>query len=496
LTDLVHALLTNAEMARADGLAASLGQPGERLMQRAGEAVAAALRRRWTPRPTLILCGPGNNGGDGYVIARVLAESGWPVRVAASAEPKGGDALLWRRRWTGRVEPLEPAALDGAALVVDALFGAGLARPLDGVVRATIERLAERRLFTVAVDVPSGLDGDSGRIRGAASPADLTVTFFRLKPGHLLHPGRQICGTLVLADIGLPSAVLTEIGPQTWINDPGLWHRAFPWPDVGSHKYRRGHAVIRGGGRMTGAARLAALAARRAGAGLVTIAAPPEAVAIYAADRPGTLVEPVPSGDFALALADERRNAILIGPGNGQGWETQQAAAAALASSRAVVLDADALAGPVESLRRRGGSPPVLTPHEGEFARVFGAIGEEGRLAAARDAARRAAAVIVLKGPDTVIAAADGRAAISAGAPAELATAGSGDVLAGLILGFLAQGMPSFEAAAAAVWLHGRAAARTGPGLIAEDLPENLPAVLRELRETAPPWTIDGVEGL
>jgi NAD(P)H-hydrate epimerase len=496
LTDYAHARLTNAEMRRADALAASLGQAGERLMQRAGEAVAAALRRRWTPRPALILCGPGNNGGDGYVIARALAEAGWPVRVAALAEPRGGDALAWRRRWSGTVEPLVPDGLDGAALVVDALFGAGLARPLDGAARATVERLAQRRPPTVAVDVPSGLDGDSGRARGAAAPADLTVTFFRLKPGHLLHPGRALCGTLVLADIGLPSATLAEIAPRTFINEPGLWWPLFPWPGVESHKYRRGHAVIRGGGRMTGAARLAARAARRVGAGLVTIAAPAEAVPVYAADGPGTLVEAVAAGDFAAALGDARRNAVLVGPGNGRDEATQAAAMAALASPCAVVLDADALAGPPARLGRRHGPPPVLTPHEGEFARVFGAIGEAGRLAAAREAASRSAAVLVLKGPDTVVAGPDGRAAIAAGAPPALATAGSGDVLAGLILGLLAQGMPAFEAAAAAVWLHGQAAAETGPALLAEDLSECLPRVLGALRETTGPWAIDGVETL
>lgn len=491
-----HALLTNAEMARADALAASMGQPGERLMARAGEAVAGAICRRWTPRQALVLCGPGNNGGDGYVIARVLAEAGWPVRVAALAEPKGRDALAWRRRWAGAVEPLMPDRFGGAELVVDALFGAGLARALDGVARATIERLAMCDVPTVAVDVPSGLDGDSGRVRGAAAPADLTVTFFRLKPGHLLQPGRSLCGTLVLADIGLPVAVLAEIGPTAWVNDPGLWLGQFPWTAADAHKYRRGHAVIRGGAEMTGAARLAARAARRVGAGLVTIAAPPESAMIYAADQAGALVERVAPGDFARALVDERRNAVLVGPGNGRDAATRRAVADALDSGRKLVLDADALDGEPESLGRAGKPWPVLTPHEGEFARVFGPVGAAGRLTAARNAAERASAVIVLKGPDTVVAAPDRRAAVAAGAPAELATAGSGDVLAGFVLGLLAQGMPPFEAACAAVWLHGRAAADFGPGLIAEDLPERLPGVLRRLRENPPGWAIDGVEGV
>jgi NAD(P)H-hydrate epimerase len=494
LIDPSHALLTNAEMARADALADGLGQPPERLMARAGEAVAAALRRRWNPRPALVLCGPGNNGGDGYVIARALREAGWPVRVAALGEPKAGAAALHRQRWTETTENLDPATLDGAALVVDALFGAGLERPLDGAAAAIVAALAARRPPTVAVDVPSGLDGDSGLARGAVAPADLTVTFFRLKPGHLLQPGRRLCGALVLADIGLPPAVLDAIAPATWANTPALWQAAFPWPDSASHKYRRGHAVIRGGARMTGAARLAAMAARRIGAGLVTIAAPAEAVSVYAADRPGALVQEV--GDFASALADERRNAVLVGPGNGRDGETDRAAALALASGRAVVLDADALAGDPARLRRGGTAPLVLTPHEGEFARLFGEIGDGGRLTAARRAAAASGAAVLLKGSDTVIAAPDGRAAIASGAPPTLATAGSGDVLAGMILGLLAQGVPGFEAAAAAAWLHARAGASSGPGLVAEDLAEALPEALRALRPLPPLWTIDGVETL
>lgn len=496
MTERACALLTNAEMAQADRLAEAFGQSGERLMARAGEAVAAAIRRRWPPRPTLVLCGPGNNGGDGYVVARSLAEAGWPVRVAALGEPRSGPATAHRRRWGGKIEPVDPSGLEGAELAVDALFGAGLGRPLDGQARATVEAMARRRQAIVAVDVPSGLSGDTGRILGAAAPADLTVTFFRLKPAHLLHPGRSLCGTVVLSDIGLPAAVLSDIGPATWVDEPGLWYERFPWPASDGHKYRRGHAVIRGGTRMTGAARLAAVAARRAGAGLVTIAAPPEVWAVYGADRPGTMVEVADIEDFSRSLADVRRNAALVGPGNGQDGATERAVLAALASGRALVVDADALTGDPARFRRPGGPPAVLTPHDGEFARVFGAIGEEGRLAATRAAARAAAAVVLLKGPGTVIAAPDGRAAIAADAPPELATAGSGDVLAGIVLGLLAQGMPPFEAAAAAVWLHARSAAAIGPGLIAEDLPGALPSVLRDLRRNPPSWAIDGVESL
>jgi len=306
----------------------------------------------------------------------------------------------------------------------------------------------------------------------------------------------MLCGTLVLADIGLPASVLHGIRPRAWVNSPPLWRGVYPWPGVDAHKYRRGHAVIRGGAAMTGAARLAAGAARRVGAGLVTIAAPAEAVPVYAAGPPGLLVEVVAAEDFAPALRDGRRSAVLVGPGNGVGEATARAARHALESDRAVVLDADALAGSPEGLRRPVAAPTVLTPHEGEFARVFGPIGAEGRLSAARAAAERSGAVVLLKGPDTVVAAPDGRVAISAGAPAELATAGSGDVLAGLILGLLAQGMPDFEAAAAAAWLHGRAARAFTAGLLAEDLADALPGVLARLRHDTETRAIDGVEGL
>jgi NAD(P)H-hydrate epimerase len=481
------ALLTVAEMYRADALAVAAGTPGEALMEAAGRAIANEIRRRWASRPIAVLCGPGNNGGDGFVVARLLAADGWPVRVALLGERAAlkGDAALNAGRWTGAVEPLTPAVLDGCDLVVDAIFGAGLARPPEGAARAVIEAINQRRLRCIAVDVPSGVHGDSGAVLGSAPRAQITVTFFRRKPGHLLLPGRLHCGETIVADIGIPATVLAEIAPRTFANETPLWRAAMPRPAVDGHKYARGHAVVVGGATMTGAGRLAARGALRAGAGLVTVACPPEAVPIYAAGTASVIVTPA-AGAAAVAafLADPRRNAVLIGPGAGRDAAIRATTLAVLGLRRRTVVDADALtvfAGdPGPLVTATAAADCVLTPHEGEFARLFGDL-KGDKPARARGAAQRAGAVVLLKGPDTVIAAPDGRAAINANAPPTLATAGAGDVLAGFILGLLAQGMPAFEAACAATWLHGEAAAAFGAGLIADDLPEMLPGVLSRL---------------
>jgi hydroxyethylthiazole kinase-like uncharacterized protein yjeF len=484
-----HALLTPRQMGEADRLTIAGGIPGTVLMENAGRAVADAVARRWPRQTLLVLCGPGNNGGDGFVAARLLADRGWPVRLAllGASEALKGDAAAAAARWTGPVEAL-PVAIEGAGLAIDALFGAGLARPIEGVARELIARLDAARLPVVAVDVPSGVDGASGEVRGIAPKAVLTVTFFRRKPGHLLLPGRGLCGETLVAPIGIPDAVLDEIGPTVAANHPDWWHDAFPWPAPESHKYTRGHALVAGGAVMTGAARLAARAAARLGAGLVTVAAPEPAFPIYAAALTGIIVQPAGGLDaFRGLLADPRRNAALIGPGAGVGDETRDKVLAILAAMKRTVLDADALtsfANNAEVLFGAIRSPCVLTPHEGEFARLFAKLlgGSGSKLERACRAAKASGAVMLLKGNDTVIAAPDGRAAINPGAPPELATAGSGDVLAGIVLGLLAQGMPAFEAAAAAVWLHAEAARRFGPGLIAEDLVEALPAALAALK--------------
>ncbi|MFN3075539.1 MAG: NAD(P)H-hydrate dehydratase [Alphaproteobacteria bacterium] len=478
-------LLSVEEMYRADRAAMDGGVPGPALMAAAGWAVARAVRRRFRPRPVAVLCGPGNNGGDGFVVARELSRAGWPVRLAlfGSVETLTGDARWAASRWSGPVLPMSESVLDGCGLVVDALFGAGLGRPLAGAAAVVVEALSRRDLPCIAIDVPSGVHGDTGEIlEGLAVRAQVTVTFFRRKPGHLLLPGRDRCGEVVVADIGIPKTVLDEIAPRTFANAPGPWTLPTPWAE--GHKYSRGHAVVVGGGSMTGAARLAAEAARRIGAGLVTLAVPPEAVAICSI-QPGNIVHPTPDAEaLNTLLADRRKNAVLVGPGCGLGEATRQRVKMALGSGRGCVLDADALTSfrdDPETLLNSIVGPCVLTPHDGEFQAVFGDI-DGSRLERAREAARRSGAVVLLKGSDTVIAAPDGMAAINGNAPPDLATAGSGDVLAGLVIGLMAQGMAPFSAACAAAWLHGEVGRHVGPGLIAEDLAPALGPVLAKVR--------------
>ena len=492
-----QALLGVAEMAAADAAAIAGGTPGVRLMEAAGAAVAREIRARFAPCPVVVLCGPGNNGGDGFVVARHLGEAGWDVAIAALGEAgaRKGDAAVMAARFAGGVARLSPGAPDGRGLIVDALFGAGLARDVSGVARAAIEAANASAAPTVAIDVPSGVHGDTGRVWGDAIAAALTVTFFRAKPGHWLYPGRALRGEIVVADICIPESVLAGIAPKLSANDPALWLARYPWPRADGHKYDRGHAVaVSGGPETTGAARLAARAALRAGAGLITLACPPDALAVNAAQLTAVMTRTFDdSAGFAALLADRRKNAVLLGPGNGVGEATRRNVVAALEAGKACVLDADALtsfAGQPQALFRavRDGAECLLTPHDGEFARLFGETiaGDLDKVARARAAAESSGASVLLKGPDTVIAAPDGRAVINTNAPPELATAGAGDVLAGIALGLMAQGMPAFEAGAAAAWLHGAAAQAIGPGLIAEDLSDALPPVLRTLKERRP----------
>ena len=463
----VAELLTVAEMARADAAAIAAGVPGIVLMENAGRAVERAIRRRFRACRTVVLCGPGNNGGDGFVVARRLHQAGWPVRVALLG-PRGrlaGDAAQAAARWRGPVEALAPAAVARAELVVDAVFGAGLARPVEGLVAETF---AACRAPVVAVDLPSGVAGDTGAVLGVAPQAVLTVTFFRLKPGHLLRPGRDLCGEVVCAEIGIPQTVLAAIAPRLFRNDPALWRAALRRPGPGDHKYSRGALTIVAGEVMTGAARLAARAARRAGAGLVTIACPDAAsAAACRSGDPGVIVVEAPVTEL---LGDLRRQVWLVGPGGG--LRAPATAAAILAAGRTLVADADALRGPLEALA----GAALVTPHEGEFTRLFGRSVE--RLGAARDAAARLFGAVLLKGSDTIVAAPDGRAAINGEAPPWLASGGTGDVLAGIAAALIAQGMPPWEAGCAAAWAQAAAARRAGAYLIAEDLADHLPAVL------------------
>ena len=516
-------LLTTEEMARADQLAVAAGVPSLTLMENAGRAVADEAEKMVKPGARIaVLCGPGNNGGDGFVAGRLLRERGYEVRVVllGSRVALKGDAGAMAGQWTGAVEVPSAHSVAGAALIIDALFGAGLARQLDGTAAELVESSNASGIQVLAVDVPSGLDGTTGATVGPVIRAVRTVTFFRRKPGHLLMPGRALCGETVVAEIGIPGRALVQLGPNSIANAPALWHGHFPWPGLDVHKYIRGHGVVVSGpADSTGAARLGARGALRIGAGLVTVVGSAAATAVNATHLTAIMVRAI-GGDRVLSefLADERRNAVLFGPGASIGPETAETTLAILGSNAAVVLDADALTSFAQivergsesagfgftgarkvqgldqgtlfgAIRNRSASV-VMTPHEGEFKRLFPAITHASKLERAREAARISGAIVVLKGPDTVIAAPDGRAAINDNAPPWLATAGSGDVLAGFITGLLAQKMPAFEAACAAVWLHGECASVFGPGLIAEDLPESLPEILGNLHHAAgrPGW--------
>ena len=489
-------VLTTAEMDRADRLTIAAGTPGFALMLSAGLAVAEAALDLVADGPIIVVCGPGNNGGDGFVAAAELAAQGRDVSVILMCDREAlqGDAASAARGWKYPILPFNPQAIGRPALIIDALFGAGLSRPVEGEAYEMIAAINASGVPVLAVDLPSGVNGTTAAVMGIAVRATETVTFFRKKPAHLLLPGRLQCGQVRLADIGIDAKVLDEIRPQTFQNTPQVWRSSFPVPRIDGHKYARGHVlVVSGDVASTGAARMSARGALRAGAGLVTLATPRNALAVNASALTAVMVRAVDTAiEFGEQLGDKRFNTCIIGPGAGVRDRTRDFVHTALAARRHLVLDADALTSFAdaperlfEAIRTTGDPRVVLTPHEGEFPRLFSDMSNKhpgrSKLERVRAAADRSGAVVLLKGPDTTVAAPDGRATIAANAPPWLATAGSGDVLAGIIAGLLAQGVPAFEAASIGAWMHGEAAREAGPGLIAEDLSEVLPAVHRRL---------------
>jgi len=483
-------------MRLAEARVIAAGTPGLVLMERAGRGVAVAIRRRRAaPARVAVLCGPGNNGGDGYVIARALDGQGYAVTVygLVPTDRLTGDAARAAAHWQGPVHPPARFKEDPPAdIIVDALFGTGLQRPVEGRAAEMIAHANAQGALKVAVDIPSGIHGDTGEALGTAFAADLTVTFHAMKPGHVLLPGRRLAGAVEVVDIGLGAHGATpsegeDDGPALHINDAGALIAGLAAnPDA--HKYDRGHlTVLAGGIEGVGAARLAARAGLRAGAGLVTVAAPGAALLAHASRGPDALMLRRCNGAVGITelLADPRRNAVVLGPAYGVGEATRAAVAAVLDTRKAAVLDADALtsfaadAAALAALTAANGRA-ILTPHAGEFRRLFEqeSFVTLPRLNAALAAAAMTGAVVVLKGPDTIITSPDGRAAINTNAPQWLGTAGSGDVLAGLVGGLTAQGLGPFAAACAGVWLHGVAGTLAGRGLIADDLPEAVHCVL------------------
>lgn len=486
-------LLTAEEMSRAEQLAVEAGTPSLTLMENAGRGVAEEVVRRY-PRGSrvTVLCGPGNNGGDGFVAARYLRERGYQVRLALlpKQEELGRDPKEMARRWDEAIEPMSLQSLEGAQIIVDAIYGTGLRDNVGGVPAQIIEEVTARALPVVAVDVPTGIDATHGTIKGIAFKAAATVTFFRRKTGHVLLPARLYCGDVRAVDIGIPATVLGDIAPRTFTNDPDFWLRYFPKLKIDGHKYDRGHAIVVSGPmESTGAARLAARTALRSGSGLVTVATSKAAFYINAAQLTAVMVAPYdgPRG-LADVLADPRITSVLIGPGAGDDPDVRDLVSAVLASEATAVLDAEGLTAfsdsppeLFEQIKARP-VPVIITPHEGEFKRMFPELeNEASKLDRARKAAEISGAVVILKGPDTVVAAPDSLASVSENAPPWLATAGSGDVLSGLVTGLLAQNMAAFDAAAAAVWMHGEIAQAFGAGMIAEDMADLLPGVLQRL---------------
>lgn len=482
------ALLSVDEMYAADKWAMEAGTSGEQLMDAAGRAVADEVIKRWPKGQVAVLCGPGNNGGDGFVAARYLTDAGWSVKLALLCDRSAlkGDAAVAAGRWTGEVESFSEAFVEGADVVIDAVFGAGLNREVDGVVAATLRAAAARPV--VAVDVPSGVNGDSGLVLGYAPHAAVTVTFFQRKTGHLLFPGRDKCGELVVADIGIAADALDVVSPLAVRNAPALWLAQFPWLTPDLNKFSRGMACIAGGQEMTGAARLASRAAQRCGAGYIVLASPEKAATLYRVSLESVVVKGFrDTAGYSSILDDARMAACLIGPGLGQDFGCSERVLTTLRSGKPTVLDADALSLFKDSrdvLFNCLQAHTLMTPHEGEFSRLFPElVAEQNKLERARKAAQIAGCTVLLKGADTVIATPDGRAVICDNTPPDLAAAGTGDVLAGAITGLLSRTGDPFLSAIIGAWLHGEAARNIGVGLIAEDLPQAMKDILNFLKK-------------
>ena len=487
----MHELLTPRQMGLADQLTIDAGVPGIELMEAAGAFLAQVVKKHFeNPQSVLVVCGPGNNGGDGYVLARLLSDVGLPVDVFVplGTENIGGDAKIAFECLSGQVRQIDDPDWSAYALIVDALFGAGLTKDIEGKLGSIVSHINDSPAMVLAVDLPSGINGETGTICGNAVVSDVTATFFRYKPGHLLYPGKSHCGTTEVGQIGILDTVLAEIGIDTFHNRPELWNSHLPKRKSTQHKYSRGHTLVLSGAiTKSGAARLMASAALRMGSGLVTLAGASDVLPINASRLDSVMfAEANDAGEFRHLLKDDRVNCLCLGPGMPPNDTTRLFVSEALGTGKNTVLDAGALSAFDDrqdlffkqiSDRKRD---VIITPHSGEFARLFPELTDlPSKLEMARQAAATANAVVVLKGPDTIVANNCGHAAIASNAPPWLATAGSGDVLTGMIAGLLAQGMQAFEAGCAAVWIHGEAANIIGSSLVSSDLDYGLTEAIK-----------------
>ena len=486
-------ILSISEMYKVEKQVCAQGITSLSLMEAAGEAIADAVLNICEDGRILILCGLGNNGGDGFVAARLLENNGRKVRVLClgSIDELNGDARASASNWTGEMCKFTSSLFEDTQVVVDALYGIGLNRPITGLGEDIIEKLNETNIPCVSVDIPSGVDANTGKILGCAVKANICVTFFRRKPGHLLFPGKDKCGDVRVADIGIDKSIFTSLPPKIHENTPQLWLENFPIPEVQGHKYNRGHAVVVGGEELTGAAKLASFAALRSGAGLVTIASPKESSMVYRSGSPSVMVKDINNlEEFTSIISQKSVTGVLIGPGNGVNKETYDRVLRAI-TCNPCVLDADALTVFEQcpnvlfrALKNMSECNNVITPHEGEFKKLFIKEAESKNSKSKIELAISASsinAVIVLKGADTIITSPTGLIYINTNSSPYLATAGSGDVLSGIILGLLVQGMIPFEAASAGVWLHGESGRMFGPGLVAEDIAKIIPSIFKKL---------------
>ena len=483
-------LLANETAAAVDRAAIEGGIPGIELMENAGRGIVRAVLRRYAPRRCVVLCGPGNNGGDGYVVARRLAAAGVRVMTAStgSRDALVGDAAIASSRWTGRHEPVAGLVPQADDIVIDAVFGSGLTRDFDGDAAAMLRQAQSIGARIIAVDVPSGVNGTTGAVQGWAPTAEMTVTFNRLKLGHVLQPGRSHCGDVLCVDIGIPDGC-QPAGPDVpRLNTPGLWLDHVPPADPAHSKYDRGHLAMLGGGAlMTGATIMAARSGEATGAGLVTVMCDAVAAPVYASHLVSPMTRLVERADELASFVHDRRvRAIVAGPGMGLGADRSDMLEAALRSQRPCVLDADAItlvAGDTTRFLPLVHGHCVLTPHEGEFGRLHHEPGP--KLVRAGQLAVRLGCVVLLKGSDTIVASPCGRAVVNACGPVTLARAGSGDILAGIVGGLLARGMLPYEAALAACWIHAMAALRLGSLSSSEQLADPIAAIMRDLQSFA-----------
>lgn len=489
--------LSREEMKEAEQRAITHGVSGLQMMGCAGREIAKIIKKRFSNKDAniLVLCGSGNNGGDGFVVAKHLHHAGYRVHAIAmtSLDQLAPDALYMAKQCNAPKTVYQgddrfwEEHLAKADLVIDALFGTGLSRPIEGNVFRLIEAVNKSSAKVIAIDIPSGIDANTGGLLGIAMNATMTVTFEAKKPGHILQPGKAYVGELQVVGIDIPTDVMASFTPSILRNTPMVWGKHLPIRPEASHKYHAGHLVVRGGEVLQGAAKLVSLSGLRVGAGLVTIAVPSKALPQYCASNLSVMQKPVDTvEEWNQFVSDPRVTAMVIGPGNGVGELTKQLVFASCRLGKSLVLDADGLTsvgGDIDSLTQLTHDHVVITPHEGEWERCFARKlnSQDDKVTRARATASLLKGVVVLKGNDTVIASHDGRIVINDHTTSLLATAGTGDVLSGLIAGLMAAGMKPFEAACAAVWIHGDLALRTGIGMISEDLPDTIPEVLQSL---------------